>query len=205
MSIRVDVCNFALGALGESEINSIEDDSDKARTLKSFYYIARDAVLEEGEWTFATRRFLPAKSTTVPEWGWAFVFVIPTDIIRLAEVDRNMSSLTSLRDTSLPPNPIPHTVEFVNGVGEAILCNEDPIFCKGVRRIEDEGIYSPLFVEAFSLKLAYLAALPITSSVQIQQTVMGLYGHAIRTAKPRNGMQGTTRRMRSRSLSRARG
>jgi len=191
--------------LGESEINSIEDDSDKARTLKTFYYIARDATLEIAEWTFATRRFLPAKSTTAPEWGWSALFPIPSDIIRLTQVDKNWTESGGYAyGVQQDRNPVDHVVEYVEGVGRAILCNEDEIFCKGVRRIEDEGIYSPLFVEAFACKLAYLAALPITESNQKQQAMMGLFGQASKDAKSRDGMQNTTRRMRNRTLSNAR-
>jgi hypothetical protein len=101
-------------------------------------------------------------------------------------------------------NPVNHEVEWVEGVGECILCNEDEIFCKGIRKIDDEGSYSPLFEESFALKLAYLAALPITESNQKQQTALGLYLQAISKAKSRNAMQNTTRRMRNRTLSNAR-
>ena len=56
MSARTDIVNFALGFLGEGPINSLEDDSDKARTMSAFYFIARDAVLEDANWTFVTKR-----------------------------------------------------------------------------------------------------------------------------------------------------
>lgn len=205
MSIRIDICNYALKVLGEKAITSIEDESDRAKTLESLYYIARDAVIEEAEWTFATRRFKPAVSTTAPEWGWDNAFPIPSDIHRVTQVDRNWTTVSGYRvDTQQERNPVDHVVEYVEGVGECILCNEDEIFCKGLREVEDEGIYSPLFVEAFGLKLAYLAALPITSSNQIQQTALGLYLQAISKAKSRNAMQNTTRRMRNRHLSRVR-
>lgn len=204
MSVRIDIVQYALALIGESEINSIEDDSDKARTMKTFYYIARDATLEVAEWTFATRRFNPARSSIVPEWGWSFAYPIPSDILRVTEVDRDIIGQTVVTDTALRRNSIPHVVEYVNGIGKAILCNEDPIFCRGVRRIEDEGIYSSLFVEAFAAKLAYLAALPITSSNQIQRAMLALHVGLVRDAKSRDAMQNTARRVRSDSLSRAR-
>ena len=204
MSVRIDVVNFALAIIGSKEIQSIEDDSDKARTLKSVYYIARDSTLEVAEWSFATRRFKPAKSAIAPEWGWANAYPIPPDIVRVTDVDRDLIGVAAVRDTELRRNPIPHVVEYVSGIGKAILCDEDPIFCKGVRRIDDEGIYSPLFVEAFAAKLAYLAALPITQSNNIRDNALALHVGLIRDAKSRDGMQSTTRRMRSQSLSRAR-
>lgn len=205
MSIRIDVCNFALTVLGEQPITSIEDESDRARTLEALYYIARDSALEEAEWTFATRRFLPALSSTAPEWGWENAFPIPSDIVRVTQVDKNWTTTNNyMYDVNQDRNPVDHVVEYVNGVGRAILCNEEEVFCKGIRRIEDEGIYSPLFVEAFGCKLAYLAADAITASNTKTQIALTLYTDAIRKAKSRDGMQNTTRRMRNRTLSNAR-
>ena len=205
MSIRIDVCNFALTVLGEQTITSIEDESDRAQTLESIYYIAKDAVLEEAEWTFATRRFLPAISATAPEWGWTSAFPLPSDIVRVTSVDRNWTSSSGyIYDVQQERNPVDHVVEYVNGVGRSILCNEDEIFCKGVRRIEDEGIYSPLFVEAFGCKLAYLAGEAITASNTKTQIALALYVEALKKAKSRDAMQNTTRRMRNRTLSNAR-
>ncbi len=200
MSIRIDVCNYALAILGEGEIVGVEDDSDKARILKTLYYIARDSALELAEWTFATKRFMPAKNDIAPEWGWANAFKIPSDIVRLTQVDKNWTGLVSWNDSRQQRNPVDHVVEYVDGVGLSILCNEDPIYCKGIRTLEDEGIYSPLFVEAFAAKLAYLAAMPITSSKSIQQVAMGIYGQTMKEAKTRDGMQNSTRRLRSHSL-----
>lgn len=205
MSIRIDVCNFALTVLGDKKITSIEDESDRAETLEALYYIARDAVLEEAEWTFATRRFKPAAHATAPEWGWSTAFPIPSDILRVTSVDKNWTEASGfVQNTLQDRNPVDHVVEYVNGVGRAILCNEDEIFCKGVREVDDEGIYSPLFVEAFACKLAYLAGYAISASHQKVQTALALYTQAIAKAKTRDGMQNSTRRMRNRTLSNAR-
>jgi len=194
MSARIDVCNFALALLGESEIVSLEDETDKARTMKTFYYIARDAVLESADWTFATRRFLPAKSETSPAWGWANAFPIPSDIIRVTMVDRN-NNFSIIPQGDMVENPVDHQIE-----GNEILCNDNVIYCKGVRRMEDEGGYSPLFVEAFAAKLAYLAALPITSSRGTKKDMLDLHTGLIKDAKIRDGIQNTTRRMRNTHL-----
>lgn len=206
MSIRIDVCNFALTTLGEKPITSIEDDLDSALTLSNLYYIARDAVIEEAEWTFATRRFKPAVSAITPEWGWDYAFPIPSDILRVTQVDKNWTEVNGYAVVGQNErNPVDHVIEYIeDGAGESILCNEEEIFCKGVRKIEDEGIYSPLFVEAFSLKLAYLAGYAITESNQKVQMALALYTGAISKAKSRNAMQNTTRRMRNRYLSNAR-
>ena len=148
MSARVDIVNFALTFIGQRQLTKITDDSDVARTMLNTYNIARDAVLEEAEWTFATRRFKPAVSSVAPEWGWNNAFPIPSDIIRVTQVDRDLTATAVISDVQQNRSPVDHVVEFVQGIGGkgmAILCNDDVIFCKGVRKVEDEGIYSPLF------------------------------------------------------------
>ena len=161
MSARIDAVNFALAFLGESEITSLDDDSDRARTMKTFYYIARDAVLEDASWTFATRRFMPARNEVDPDWGWSASYTIPSDIMRVTTVLRQISDANPLPyDYYDYPQEIrsAHVIE-----GNEILSNDDPIYCLGIRTMEDEASYSPLFLEAFSAKLAYLAALPLTA------------------------------------------
>ena len=88
-----------------------------------------------------------------------------------------------------------HTIE-----GNEILCNDNPIYCYGVRTMEDEGSYSPLFTEAFGYKLAMLVAQALAASNQKQQFAAGLYAATIKRAQTRDGQQNTTRRMRNRAL-----
>ena len=196
MSQRIDIINVSLRLLGAESITSLEDDAPEAQLIKDMYFIARDAMLEIAEWTFATKRFLPAKETESPAWGWTSSFPIPSDILRVTRVDR--ADIVSL-GSSMNRRPAEHEVE-----GRKILCNEDVIYCTGIRRIEDEGIYSPMFAEAFGYKLAAQACLLITESNTKLQQMAGLYVEAIGKAKSRDGMQGTTRRLRNQTLSRAR-
>jgi len=196
VSARLDIINFALSLLGAEAITSLADDAPEAKAMSRFYYIAKDSVLSECEWTFATRRFLPAKETTAPAWGWASAFPIPSDILRVTRVDR--TDYVGL-GTGMTRHPADYAVE-----GRKILCNEDVIYCAGIRRIEDEGIYSPMFAEAFSYKLAAQACLLLTESNSKMQMMAGLYTEAIGKAKSRDGLQGTSRRLRNQTLSRVR-
>lgn len=198
MSIRIDVVNYALSLLGAEAITSIEDDAPEARVMRNFYYIARDSTLEEAEWTFAKKRFKPAESEIARVWGWSFAFPIPSDIIRVTRVDRNWIPLSNLSDNQYR-NPSQHEVE-----GRVIVTNDEEIFCTGIRKIEDEGIYSSLFTEAFATKLAMLACLAITESNTKLQIYAATYEKLLRTAKTRDGMQNTTRRYRNTVLSRSR-
>jgi len=188
------VCNVALRLLGAEAITSLQDDAPEAKVLLDIYFIARDSVLEVAEWSFATKRFLPAKEAEAPAWGWTSSFPIPSDILRVTRVDR-----ADYGGSGMHRRPADHEVE-----GRRILCNEDVIYCTGIRRIEDEGIYSPLFAEAFAAKLAVMACYAITESNQKIQIMSAIYAETIGKAKSRDGMQSTTRRMRNNTVRRAR-
>lgn len=197
MSARIDICNVALvSMLGANSINSLDDDSDEARAMKFCYYIARDAVLEDANWTFATKRFQPAENADPPEFGWTYSYTIPSDIMRVTNVLREAFTVGFFYDTRMPEEyKSAHVVE-----GNEILSNDNPIYCLGIRTMEDEGNYSPLFEEAFAGKLASLCALTLTAKESKRDFALGLYLDTIKKAKTRDGMQNTTRRMRNNTL-----
>lgn len=196
---RVDIANIALNLLGQDAITSIDDDSDAARLIKVHYEIAKNATLEACEWSFAIKRFIPAKLAAAPLWGFGAAFEIPSDILRLLQVDRNQTSpffSSPLETDSLERrDQIFHVVE-----SGQILCNEDVIFCTGIRRIDDEGIFSNLFAHAFAAKLAMLCTYAITESNSKFQAMAGVYAAFLKEARSRDNQQGSTKRLRNRAL-----
>ena len=194
MTERVDIANLALGWMGEDPITSLEDDSERALQMQLNYAAARDATLEAHEWSFAIERFIPGKVDPKPEYGVTNRFSIPPYIIRVLSVDNGQ-----------PEDPIGSN-EQLDWVAEGgyILCNEDVIYCRGIRRITQEGKFSPLFVHALAAKLASLTALVLTGSRDIQANMLGYYAGFIGEAKSRDGLQGRSRRLRSRTWTKAR-
>lgn len=199
MSARIDIVNIALTMMGEAPITSLADDAPQALLMKTHYDIARDATLEAYEWSFAIRRFVPAQSVEAPEWGWSYAYPIPSDILRVLQVDRDQRA-TIYSSSDMRRNQIDHVIE-----GRDILTNEGAIYCTGIRRINDEGIYSNLFSHALAAKLAMLTVLALTESNAKFEEMAIVYAGAIKEASSRDGQQGTTRRLRNHSLRRARG
>ena len=74
----------------------------------------------------------------------------------------------------------------------------------GIRRIEEEGLFSPNFVQSFAAMLAFKCALALTSSAEVQANMMGMFTEFIRIAKSRDGLQGRSQRLRNRSLIKSR-
>jgi hypothetical protein len=200
MSERIDVVNIALNLLGEAPITSIDDDSDSARAMKVNYIHSRDATLEAHTWTFAMKRFIPAKLAESPEFGPPNAFAIPSDILRVTSVwDEERHWRKSFSSRSVDRDQAQWDIE-----SRTIVTDSDPIFCIGIRRIDDEGIYSPLFVQAFAAQLAFMCAYLVTESNQKVSTMAALYEQRINDARSRDGQQGRNRRIRNTSLTRSR-
>lgn len=196
---RVDICNQALSLLGEKPITSIDDESNNAEQLKIHYETARDATLEAHEWSFAIERFEPAKLTATPVYGASSLFSVPPNILRVIACDNPDNANSSFAAPINSNEQIDWALE-----GQNIVCNEDVVYARGIRRIEDEGSFSNLFVMAFAAKLAMLLAVNLTASAEIRNSVSGYYQYAMHEAKSRDGLQGRSKRLQNRQLQQAR-
>jgi hypothetical protein len=192
----VDIANIALSLLGEQDITSLEDDLNRARQIRINYIPARDATLEAHDWSFAIERFIPPMNATAPVYGAGAAFDIPPNILRVISVDNPNTVNDSFFNAPIG------SLEQIDWVFEdrKVLCNEDVIYVRAIRRVEQEGKFSPLFVEAFAARLAYMCALNLTASAEIQANMKGIFDDYIKEAKTRDGLQGRSRRLRNRSL-----
>ena len=193
---RIDIANIALSMLGVDQITSLDDESNTAEQVKLHYIPARDATLEAHEWSFAIERFEPALLTAAPLFGAANQFSIPVNILRVLTCDNP----TTVENPGYvqPINSTPQ-IDWVLE-GRSILCNEDIVYARGIRRVEEEGIFSNLFVQAFAAKLAMLLAINLTASADIQARVTAYYTFAMHEAKSRDGLQGRSKQLRNKQL-----
>ena len=88
MASEVDICNLALGHLGDaatvSSLNPPEG-SAQAEHCARFYPIARDSLLELHAWNFSTTRVaLASLGSDWPEWQYCYA--CPTDAVNLLAV-----------------------------------------------------------------------------------------------------------------------
>lgn len=194
MTERVDIANIALSLLGEPEVTSLDDDLKQARQVKINYSAARDATLEAHEWSFALTRWRPSPSATPPDFGPAYAFPVPSDVLRVLSVhDDPFFSVTEAKEQ----------VQWVLEENK-ILCDEQVIYCRGIKRVTEEGRFSPLFVHALAAKIAFFIALNLTASAEIQSTMAAVYAGFIKEARSRDGVQGRNKRIRHRRLAQVR-
>lgn len=179
MAAEVDICNAALGHLGdEATVAAITppDGSAQAGHCARFYPMARDELLERHTWRFNTQRAVLALSAVPPPTGWVFAYTVPSLMKKpIALLAPNQlpdfiawwqsSSVTSVRAVSnltdilnsqdyiMEASPIDGTPILYTNVDQATL-----VYSVGVT---DTTKFTALFVAALARLLASKLAGPI--------------------------------------------
>lgn len=200
MASEVDICNLALGHIGDSAtVSSINppEGSAQAEHCSRFYPMARDSLLEMHNWGFATKRTnLALLTSNFSEWKYCYA--IPTDAVNLLAV----LSSAATDDYSVPLQysasvmgvpiamggvyePQPYTAEALDDGTEVIYTNQDAAMLRYTSLISDTSKFSPLFVESLSWLLASYLAGPVikgdagaAESKRCMQAFLLAYGKA---------------------------
>jgi hypothetical protein len=181
MASEVDICNLALGHLGDdatvSSINPPEG-SPQAEHCSRFYPIARDSLLERHYWGFTTTRAsLALIGSAWPEWQYCYAQ--PSDAINLISIlppnatdDYSVGTNIWFTQTGYPIpgngiyEPQPFSQETLEDGTVVIYTNQEDAVLRYTRFVTDTTVFSPLFVDALSWYLASYLAGPILKGEQ---------------------------------------
>lgn len=155
MSADVDICNIALSHLGDdANIAALNENSTQAAYCKTFYPLARDAVLQRGGFGFTLRRLPLAQDLITVPAQWLYAYSTPNNCLRKIAV--------------LPPdapddtNSVSYAVEALDDAGnEVIYTNIQSATLRYVQRVSDTTKYTPLVVMAMARLLAAFLAGPL--------------------------------------------
>lgn len=152
MSSNVSIANRALAKLGDDRLLLLTDDTKAGRTLNGMFNEVRDAELREANWKFAIRRAQLPALTTAPSWGYAYQYPLPADYLAMVQINDFY-----VRGNKQKP---PYSIE----AGMILTDMAAPLKVRYISRVENAGLYDPLFVEAFACKLAMEACETLTQS-----------------------------------------
>jgi len=152
----VDIANLALSHIGEgTTVSNLTppDATPAARHCARFYPIARDELLEQHAWTFATAR-QPLALLALTVAGWDYVYEAPSDMIRALEV-------YELGGNPNLDTPIKFDVETQTDGTRVIVTNQADAELRYIFRAVVPERFTPLFTVALSWLLASYIAGPI--------------------------------------------
>ena len=160
MADETSIANLALAHLGQNQIMSLTDDSATARFCAIYYPQSRDEVLASHPWTFALKRANLSRLSTSPVSQWDYQFQLPADCIRVMQM--NGFGWWQAEGQWV--------VE-----GRVILTDDQTASIKYIYRITDAAQFTPLFVEAVSVKLASRLAVPLAGDKSMMQSLLSEY------------------------------
>lgn len=173
------IANSALAKLGAYRIVSLDDNSREAKLLKEQYAKIRDDLLFSHPWNFATTRVSLALLSDTPAFGFDFQYQLPADCLRVLENDDPES-------------------EWQIEAGGILVTNSSSVAIRYVKRVTEEGYFSPGFSECFALKLAHDVCYAITQSTALKKMLADEYMQKIKETRSFDGQEGGTRRVYAR-------
>lgn len=174
MASEVDVCNLALGNLGDNAtVASLDppEGSAQAEHCARFYPIARDSLLELHTWGFSTTRTtLSLLTSGWPEW--TYCYAQPADALNLIAVlppesDDDYSGQYGVTTANVPLTgggqyvPQPYSAESLDDGTLVIYTDQENAVLRYTQRVTDTTKFSPLFITTLSWHLASMLAGPL--------------------------------------------
>lgn len=83
MTTKTDIANQALSLIGADSISSFEENTSTARRIRTVYDTSRKALLRLHLFQCAVKRIKLSPLATQPEFGYAYQYQLPDDLIRI--------------------------------------------------------------------------------------------------------------------------
>lgn len=163
MASPTDIANLALALIGDMQITSLTETTDEpSRVCAVNYDQARDECLAIARWGFAKQQVTLSRLEDDPLFKWTAAFQLPADFIRLVEIEG--------ADAWMPK-------EYFDVQGSKLFLDLDDseattLNIEQIRREDDTTLYSPLFIEALSYKLAHKICVRLTNSASKAREIL---------------------------------
>ncbi len=158
-SSDTEIANLALAHLGVAkEIANLEtENSQEARTIRRLWDTALDEMVRAFPWPFLTKIDTLTVVEEDPNEEWAYSYTYPTDCTAFRRI------LSGAR-TDTRQSKIPYRIISDGAGGRLILTDEEDAEGEWTLPASDDVTSWPSdFVQAFSLKLAFLGAPQLTA------------------------------------------
>ena len=174
---KTSICNIALTHLGERSINTVDDDNQRARLCKLRFEDVLKIDLTSHAWTCVVKRHDCQKSTSNPVWGFDNMFNLPTDFLRLLQ----LQEVTQ-----------PYRIEVSTEGNMVILTNSSTAKIRYIHNVFDNlTLLSHEVANLVGIRLASEIAEPLTSKTKLKNSLFERYMVELAQARSLDSMQGT--------------
>lgn len=179
MTDKVEIANRALFKIGSEPITSFTDEVKAARVVNQTWDSLRRDELSDYPWNFAMKRAVLPALSSVPAYEFEHQYQCPSDMLQLVEIGETW--VWSGNSTMM--QYIENRPKLYSKEGDKILTNKaPPLKIRYTSDVENTGLWSSQFVEAFATRLAMELCIPLTESDSRREYLEGEYERIIRKA-----------------------
>jgi len=179
MSSSTEIANMAISHLGMGkEIANLDTEQSKeASACRRFYDVARQAVLMDYDWTFATKEAVLNLIEEEPNDDWLYSYRYPVDCLSLRKI---LSG--SRRDTL--SSKVPYKISK-DSSGKLVFSDQEDASVEYTEDVEDPTYFSTPFTIALSFKLAAYIAPRVTAGdpFKLKSEMLAQYALELDNAK----------------------
>jgi len=201
MSSKTEISNMAISHLGiGKEIANLESEkSEEAKACRRFYETAKEGVLADLDWSFATKFVTLNLIEENPSDEWRYCYKYPVDCI-------NIRRIISGRRIDTKESTIPFRI-VTDTSGLVIYTDQSNAEIEYTRNLTNAGLFSSEFDLALSFRLASLIGARLTGGdpFKIKQDMLIQYEIELGRAKKKNMNEEASDRDQESDLIRARG
>lgn len=176
MASEIDIYNMALSHIGSTATVQDKERSPERVTCSRFYETTRDALLayKACPWSFAKTSQALA-DLGGPPTNWTYRYALPNDCITALFI------VLAGNGNPREDQQIPFEIGFSNA-SRVLLTNQPEAELCYVKRITEAERLSSPFVEALSLRLGAMIAMPIAKSASMRDELLQLAEQAAQVA-----------------------
>jgi len=178
---KTAICNYAITFIGGRKITSIDQTQKEAELCKLYYDMARQAVLRDHLWNFATKSVALAEVADTDFVGWDRAFSYPSDALYVQEI-YNSANKNKKIEFEVRTNVLKNK--------KYIMANEATPYIVYVADVDEELLFDAKFIEAFAYRLAEMITVPLNGQLPLAQLMGQKYGMAIAKAKAGDSNEG---------------
>ena len=193
-SSKTEICNLALGWLGGKRLTDVESDpSLDARLCNANYDLSRTAVLEEREWSFATKRVALTPLSTPPKFGYDYQFLLPSDLLMVLSAHNPLHT-----DIPRPPG-----ISYIREENN-LLADLQVVHIRYIVNLTNTTRFSGLFTQCLAAHIAANIAVGLTENATQQERMFAIYDDKLGKAISSDSMQGSNDRIETSQLEKSR-
>ena len=179
---KVDICNMALGQLGNyGTVSNIDTPTnDKERTFALWYDISRQSVLKILVPNFALTRLYVSQLVETPSFGYAYFYEYPVTALKILGVGnvQDKENNYNIERTPTGVKAISHDYDYTTGMPVRIITD-----------VTDINSWSPESKMVLSQYLAAYTSKAITQDTQLANSLLSALPAAMSLASGLNAQE----------------